>query len=438
MNISTLILLTIMALCWSVGNIIVKKSFQKLTPWQIYAFDAVIIALPLWLIYGYWQNGSILNITPLAFASAFLITVVYGIYYYTIYIGPMGLTTPIIASYPIFTVILALILLKEKLSIITAIGVILTISGAILISVPEKLKFKLQKWVILALIVSFGYGVTGYTGKLAVDEVGNASYLIALALTQVLVVILWKFFISDPIPKISVKNLKLPFIGIFLLNIGNIVYYIALENGYASIVVPLSNAYIVLLVILSIFILKEKILLHQIIGIIIVITGVIFVNLPVNKLALHLEGVTTKGVATNSTPTPTIIRQKAYVNYVFDGDTIELSDKRRVRYIGINSPELNVNEKKSQCFAADSAKINREFVLGQEIEMEKDVSETDKYGRLLRYVYLDGIFLNEFLIRQGYTKLETVPPDTRHAQEFIKAEKEAKKEKRGLWGKCPL
>ncbi len=137
-------------------------------------------------------------------------------------------------------------------------------------------------------------------------------------------------------------------------------------------------------------------------------------------------------------PSPSPVRQKAKVSFVFDGDTIELSDKRRVRYIGINSPELNVNEKKSQCFAADSAKINRELVLGQEIEMEKDVSETDKYGRLLRYVYLDGIFLNEFLVRQGYAKLETVPPDTRHAQEFIEAEKEAKKEKRGLWGKCPL
>lgn len=133
-------------------------------------------------------------------------------------------------------------------------------------------------------------------------------------------------------------------------------------------------------------------------------------------------------------PSPT--RQKAKVSFVFDGDTIELTDKRRVRYIGINAPELNIKEKKPQCFATDSAKINKELVLGQEIEMEKDASETDKYGRLLRYAYIDGIFINDFLLRQGFAKLDLIPPDLTYSEQFKAAEKEAKENKRGLWGKC--
>ncbi|MCJ7740175.1 thermonuclease family protein, partial [Candidatus Microgenomates bacterium] len=71
------------------------------------------------------------------------------------------------------------------------------------------------------------------------------------------------------------------------------------------------------------------------------------------------------------------------------------------------------------------------------IEMEKDKEDTDKYGRSLRYIYLDDIFINDFLLRQGYARVMTIPPDIKYSQEFQEAEKEAKDGKRGLWGKCP-
>ena len=119
-----------------------------------------------------------------------------------------------------------------------------------------------------------------------------------------------------------------------------------------------------------------------------------------------------------------------------DGDTIELTDKRRVRYIGINTPEINFGKGNPQCFATDAARINKELVAGQDIEMEKDVSQTDKYGRLLRFVYADDVLINDFLLRQGYARLEQVPPDTRLSQQFKEAVSEAKENKRGLWKTC--
>ncbi len=135
-------------------------------------------------------------------------------------------------------------------------------------------------------------------------------------------------------------------------------------------------------------------------------------------------------------PTPNLFREKAKVAFVVDGDTIELTDKRRVRYLGVNTPEMNFGKGNPQCFSADASKVNKEMLAGQEIEMEKDVSDKDKYSRLLRYVYIDGLLVNDFLLRQGYARLELIPPDTRYALQFKEALNEAKENIRGLWGKC--
>ena len=128
--------------------------------------------------------------------------------------------------------------------------------------------------------------------------------------------------------------------------------------------------------------------------------------------------------------------QTGKVTYVFDGDTIELSGGQRVRYIGINTPELGRSGSANQCFAAKSAEINKQLVLGQTVKMAKDTSETDKYGRLLRYIWVDDVFINDFLIRQGFARLETVPPDRKYASEFARAQAEAIQNKRGLWKEC--
>lgn len=137
-------------------------------------------------------------------------------------------------------------------------------------------------------------------------------------------------------------------------------------------------------------------------------------------------------------PSPTVIREKAIVSFVYDGDTIELTDKRKVRYIGIDAPEVNWKKGNPQCFATQSAKVNQEMLKGQEIELAKDISDVDKYGRLLRYIWIDGIFLNDFLLRQGYARLELIAPDTNYSNQFKEAQKEARDNKRGLWQKCKV
>lgn len=123
------------------------------------------------------------------------------------------------------------------------------------------------------------------------------------------------------------------------------------------------------------------------------------------------------------------------VKRVIDGDTIELDSGQKVRYIGIDTPETVHPEKSVECFGKEASSKNKSLVEGKKVRLEKDVSETDKYGRLVRYIYLeDGTFINLFLVKEGYAKSYTYPPDVKYQNEIVKAEQEARENQRGLWG----
>ncbi len=112
---------------------------------------------------------------------------------------------------------------------------------------------------------------------------------------------------------------------------------------------------------------------------------------------------------------------------VIDGDTIELSNGERVRYIGIDTPEVGEPY-------ADSATIkNFEIVFGKEVRLEKDISDKDQYGRLLRYVYVDDLMVNAELVRLGYAKVKSYPPDTKYNYYFSELLKYARLSELGIW-----
>ena len=113
-----------------------------------------------------------------------------------------------------------------------------------------------------------------------------------------------------------------------------------------------------------------------------------------------------------------------------------MADKSRVRLIGIDTPELKTRTSPQQCFSQEAQKITQGLIENQTVELEKDISETDKYGRLLRYIYIEDVFVNDFLLRWGFAKLDLIPPDLKYGREFKDAEKEAKENRRGLWKSC--
>lgn len=121
----------------------------------------------------------------------------------------------------------------------------------------------------------------------------------------------------------------------------------------------------------------------------------------------------------------------ARVLSVTDGDTIRvlLPDGREeaVRYIGINTPELD------QPYGPEAKTANASLVEGKQVRLEMDVSERDRYGRLLRYVFVDDLFVNAELVRRGYAQVATYPPDVAHAEEFLELQRQAQAEGAGLW-----
>jgi endonuclease YncB( thermonuclease family) len=136
--------------------------------------------------------------------------------------------------------------------------------------------------------------------------------------------------------------------------------------------------------------------------------------------------------STSTTTTPTSSYQTAAVTRIIDGDTIEVEIEGRpfrLRYIGMDTPE------RGRPFFSEATEANRRLVEGQMVFLEKDISETDRYGRLLRYVYLlDGTMVNAELVRQGYAQVATYPPDVKYQDVFVQLQREAREAERGLWG----
>ena len=122
----------------------------------------------------------------------------------------------------------------------------------------------------------------------------------------------------------------------------------------------------------------------------------------------------------------------AKVTQVTDGDTIVIADGSRVRYIGIDTPEVYP---KPEAFGIEAWQANCELVEGKTVRLERDISDTDRYGRLLRYVYVDNIFVNAELVRRGLAYAKAYPPDTKHHDYLEELETEAREAGRGIWAK---
>ena len=124
------------------------------------------------------------------------------------------------------------------------------------------------------------------------------------------------------------------------------------------------------------------------------------------------------------------------VTRVVDGDTIDISPsvdgRSRVRLVGMDTPEVHFG---TQPYGPEASAFAKREVEGEEVGLELVVQKIDPYGRLLAYVYLpDGRIFNETLLEEGYAQVATFPPNVKHVDRFLKAQREAREANRGLWG----
>lgn len=151
-------------------------------------------------------------------------------------------------------------------------------------------------------------------------------------------------------------------------------------------------------------------------------------------------------VAPTPEPTfgPTGQTTEANVVRVVDGDTIVVAyggREYKVRYIGMDTPETVDPSSPVEWMGQEASGANKALVAGKTVVLEKDVSETDQFGRLLRYVWLTNgstwTLVNLELVKQGFASVATYPPDVKYVDAYLAAEQDARAGGIGLWGAEP-
>lgn len=120
------------------------------------------------------------------------------------------------------------------------------------------------------------------------------------------------------------------------------------------------------------------------------------------------------------------------IKRIIDGDTYETSTNQLVRIIGVNTPEVFGE---TQFYGREASNYSKKRLDGKTVYLFKDVSETDKYNRLLRYLFIENdlTMFNETLVIQGYANTMTVPPNVMFSKKFLALEREARRKQIGLW-----
>jgi endonuclease YncB( thermonuclease family) len=133
---------------------------------------------------------------------------------------------------------------------------------------------------------------------------------------------------------------------------------------------------------------------------------------------------------------PLLAHGGSQVRFVYDGDTILLENGRRIRYLGIDTPERGSEEAPPEFLAEAAKAFNQKAVRGVSLRLEFDRQRKDHHGRWLAYVYLpDGRMLNEELLREGLARVLAVPPNLEQFERLVEAQREAMARRAGIWAR---
>ena len=169
---------------------------------------------------------------------------------------------------------------------------------------------------------------------------------------------------------------------------------------------------------------------------------------------LLLTGCGTAAVQKQAEPTKQTTAQKtakqdapasgrwAKVTKVTDGDTLELDGSEKVRLIGVNTPETVKKNTPVMPYGEEASHFTKSQLTGQKVYVEVDVQPQDRYGRTLAYVFteqpkseqeVESYMFNATLVREGYAQLMTIPPNVKYQDLFVKLQRQAREQNKGLW-----
>ncbi len=142
------------------------------------------------------------------------------------------------------------------------------------------------------------------------------------------------------------------------------------------------------------------------------------------------------------TASPSDSAETATVEWVIDGDTLDLiiaGRQERVRLIGVDTPESVSRDTPIQCFGEEASTALKGLLpVNSEVRIERDIEARDRFGRLLLYVYRaeDNLFINEWLVANGYADTLFFEPNIAFRSSFTERRNAARSEQLGLWASC--
>jgi len=262
------------ALVWGLGQTLIKKGLSSVSPFfsnTLAVTFALIIEIPFAL------SGKInLSHFPIIFLLGLLANLPTFIIPYVIEKTDVSLSGTILASYPIYTILLSVMFLKEKLGVLQVFGVMGIILGMFLVTRVKSNKRIISKWLSMAILGSVILGVGYFISKFSITRYGLYTYIFVAALSNIPCLLFTRLL--DRSHRHSGFNIRIFVIsltGNFLMPLGVLLLYIAMNNGPASLISPIISIYPAITVVLAHYYLKEKIANINIYGILAVILGVV-------------------------------------------------------------------------------------------------------------------------------------------------------------------
>lgn len=179
---------------------------------------------------------------------------------------------------------------------------------------------------------------------------------------------------------------------------------------------------------------QKKYIIQTAIALIILIPGIIAGTVKKEEILKAF------GIEIKATTEANITEDSYEVISVTDGDTFKINyngKETKVRLIGVDTPEsVHPDISKNTEYGKEASNYTKSLIENKTVKLEFDVSQTDKYGRLLAYVYLEnGEMLNEKLLEEGYAQVATYAPNVKYVEKFEQLQKQARENKVGFWAK---
>ena len=269
----------ITAVFWGLGGVLLKRGVSELSVRVVYTLNFLAFT-GLWLLYFLFVGGFEFNLI------AFFLAMLPGLGFLYQLVAYQKVDVSLLASigsiHPAVTAILAVSLIGEKLSILQAGMIFGVILGAVVMSWPGKIKVKCFCWVWWGLSFGFIAGLVNFISKMGINMVGALSYSLMNSIWFMVYCLGWFIFggkQKEMIKEVKSKEGKRAAVGTIIFNIGGVAFFLAMGLGKVSLVMPVVNLYVPLLLIIAAFYLKEKMTLRQKLGAGVVVSSVVVLSM---------------------------------------------------------------------------------------------------------------------------------------------------------------